>query len=124
MSRTTAQTATGSIANDVNSDITFTGFKSYGLLQIQTSAAAWVRLYISQAARTADASRAEGVDPSADAGVVAEVLTTASALTTQFGPATIGWNTANDTTIYAAVKNKSGITQAITTTLTLLKLED
>ena len=124
VSRTTAQTATGSIANDVNSDITFTGFKSYGLLQIQTSAAAWVRLYISQAARTADASRAEGVDPSADAGVVAEVLTTASALTTQFGPATIGWNTANDTTIYAAVKNKSGITQAITTTLTLLKLED
>ena len=124
VSRTTAQTATGSIANDVNSDITFTGFKSYGLLQIQTSAAAWVRLYISQAARTADASRAEGVDPSADAGVIAEVLTTASALTTQFGPATIGWNTANDTTIYAAVKNKSGITQAITTTLTLLKLED
>ena len=40
-----------------------------------------------------------------------------------FIAAVLGWNSANDTTIYAAVKNKSGGTATITTTLNLLKLE-
>lgn len=91
-------------------------------MSIQTSAAAWVRLYTSSAARTADASRSEGVDPAPDAGVIAEVLSS-GAQTIEFGPAVLGWNSANDTTIYAAVKNKSGGTATITSTLTLLKLE-
>lgn len=121
-SRSTVAVATNSIANDANQNITFTGFKSYGLMSIQTSAAAWVRLYISSSARTSDASRGEGQDPAPDAGVVAEVLSS-GAETIEFGPAVMGWNVADDTTIYAAVKNKSGATATITTTLKILKLE-
>jgi len=121
-SRGTVETATASIANNVDANVTFTGHKAYALMSIQTSAAAWVRLYISSLARTADSTRGEGVDPSPDAGVIAEVLTS-GAQTINFGPAVLGWNLANDTTIYAAVKNKSGGTATISTTLTLLKME-
>jgi hypothetical protein len=121
-SRGTVQASTSSIANDVDANITFTGHKAYALMSIETSTAAWVRLYISSAARIADASRGEGQDPAPDAGVIAEVLTP-GARTVNFGPAVLGWNLANDTTIYAAVKNKSGGTATITTTLTLLKME-
>ena len=120
--RTTAAVTTNSIADDVSEDVSITGFKSYMLMSIQTTSAAWVRLYTSSTARTADASRSEGVDPAPDAGVIAEVLTN-GAQTIEFGPAVLGWNSANDTTIYAAVKNKSGGTATITSTLTLLKLE-
>ena len=121
-SRSTAAVTTNSIADDVSEDVSITGFKSYMLMRIQTTSAAWVRLYTSSTARTADASRSEGVDPAPDAGVIAEVLTN-GAQTIEFGPAVLGWNSANDTTIYAAVKNKSGGTATITSTLTLLKLE-
>jgi len=122
-SRSTTAGTTNSIADDVSEGITLTGFKSYALLNVTVSAQAWVRIYTSSAARTADASRGEGVDPAPDAGVVAEVLTSSTNQTVEFGPSIIGSNTANDTTIYINVKNKSGTTQAITTTLTLLKLE-
>lgn len=120
--RTTAAVTTNSIGNDATENVSITGFKSYMLMSIQTTSAAWVRLYTSSAARTADAGRGEGVDPAPDAGVIAEVLTN-GAQTIEFGPAVLGWNSANDTTIYAAVKNKSGGTATITTTLNLLKLE-
>ena len=121
-SRTTVAVATNSIANDVSENITFTGFKSYALLSIQTSGAAWVRLYTSSAARIADSTRGEGQDPAPDAGVIAEVLSN-GAQTIEFGPAVLGWNSADTTTIYAAVKNKTGGTAAITTTIKILKLE-
>jgi hypothetical protein len=121
-SRSTAATATLTISDDVIENVTFTGFKSYMLMGIQTSAAAWVRLYTNSPARIADATRGEGEDPGPDAGVIAEVLSN-GAQTIGFSPGVLGWNTANDTTIYAAVKNKSGSSLAITTTLTLLQLE-
>ncbi len=120
--RTTAAVTTNSIGNDATENVSITGFKSYMLMSIQTTSAAWVRLYTSSAARTADAGRGEGVDPAPDVGVIAEVLSN-GAQTIEFGPAVLGWNSANDTTIYAAVKNKSGGTATITTTLNLLKLE-
>lgn len=120
--RSTAAVTTNSIGNDATENVSITGFKSYMLLSIQTSSAAWVRLYTSSANRTADAGRGEGVDPGPASGVIAEVLSN-GAETIEFGPAVLGWNSANDTTIYAAVKNKSGGTATITTTLNLLKLE-
>ena len=113
-------TATSLGAGSVsNSDID--GFKSFGLMSIETSHAAWVRLYISSAARTADASRLETTDPLPDAGVIAEVITT-GAETVNFGPAVLGWLTSG-TTISAAITNKSGATNNVQVTLTLLQLE-
>jgi hypothetical protein len=61
------------------------------LMKVATSAAAWVRIYTSEAARIADASRTEGTDPAPGAGVIAEVITT-GAQTVLISPGALGWN--------------------------------
>lgn len=123
-SRTTAAGTTASIADGSYDTININGFKSYMLLKIQTNAAAWVTLYCDDASRTADLTRLETTDPTSGSGVIAEVTTT-GAQTVLMTPTVMGFN--NDTTpgatIYAKVVNKSGSTQAITVTLTLLQLE-
>jgi plastocyanin len=124
-SRSTSNGATsGTHANNTDENLDITGFKSYSLFKIATDRAAWVRLYITSAKRTADASRLQTQDPAATAGVIAEVVTT-GAETVDFTPAALGWNGDGTpgTTIYAAVRNLSGSTSAVDVTLTLLQLE-
>ncbi len=123
--RRTTNTTTNSLANNASENRTITSAaKSYALLKIQTSAAAWVRLYTDTTSRTADESRLEGEDPLAGAGVVAEVITTGSQ-TVLLSPAVIGWNNASPPVaeIPARITNKSGITTTITVTVTLVDLE-
>lgn len=122
--RTTAQASTTSVANGGTVPVLITGFKTYSLLKIQTSHAAWVRLYVSDAARTADAVRTEGVDPAPGAGVLAEVVTTGGQ-TILMSPGVFGWSNESpaNTNIPCAVTNKSGSTAIITVTLTLIQLE-
>jgi len=122
--RTTANTATASIANGASANIEITAAKTYALQKIQTSAAAWVTLYVSAAARTADASRNETTDPLPGAGVIAEVITSDGAIQ-NITPGTIGWNDESTPTTdaYLKVVNKSGSTQAITVTLHFVALE-
>lgn len=122
--RTDVSQTTGSIADDAAANIQFAGFKSYTLYEVQTSHAAWVTLYVNPATRTADASRNINTDPANGSGIVAEVITT-GAQSQLITPATIGFNYDNPatTTIYAKVVNKSGSTQNITVTLTILQLE-
>ena len=123
-SRTTANAATGSIADAASANITIAAAKTYVLHKIQTSAAAWVTLYTDTSSRSSDASRTETTDPLPGSGVIAEVIH-ASGTTSLITPGTIGFN--NDgtpsTNVYAKVVNKSGSTQAITVTLTYLPLE-
>lgn len=123
-SRTTAAGVTSSIANNATGNISITGFKSYSLLKIQTSAAAWVRLYTTSAARSSDSARAQTTDPTPGSGVIAEIITSGSQMQTMT-PAVVGFNDDGTpgTTIYAAVTNLSGGSTAITVTLTLLQLE-
>ena len=94
------------------------------MYKIQTSHAAWVRLYVSAAARTADVSRAQGTDPAYDAGVVTEIITTGSS-TVIMAPAVHGFNDESPVTtnIPVAVTNLSGSSATITVTLTLLQVE-
>jgi hypothetical protein len=123
-SRGTLTVSTGVIANNAASSVAIIGFKTYALLKIETTAAAWVTVYTSTAARTADSGRLETTDPVPGSGVVAEIITTAAA-SQAMTPATIGFN--NDPTpsenIYLKVVNKSGSPTAITVTLTVLQLE-
>jgi len=123
-SRSTAAGTTSSLSNGASADLNITGFKGYALYKIQTSVAAWIRLYTDAASRTADASRLETVDPTAGSGVIAEVITTGNQ-TILMSPAVMGFNneTSPTTTIPVRVTNKSGSTTAVTVTLTLLKLE-
>lgn len=115
---------TASIAENVSTDIDITGHKSYALMTIQTSHAAWVTLYTSNAARVADNSRLETEDPAPDAGIIAEVIT-AGAETVIIGPAAIGYNleTTPTTTIPVKVRSKHASSVAHTVTLNVLKLE-
>jgi len=101
-----------------------TGFKAYALLTITTDRAARVRLYVNAATRTADAARAEGVDPTSDAGVIAEVITT-GADTVIISPGAYGFNLEGTptTTIPCRVTNKSGGTSTVQVDLNILQLE-
>ena len=122
-SRTNPSVTTTTLASNaqVNSDIV-NGFPTYALLKIQTSHAAWVRIYTDDTARTNDASRIITDDPAPDAGVIAEVITTGAEVI-RMSPGVIGWNENADTTIPIRVQNLSGGTASITVTLTAVELE-
>lgn len=123
-SRSTSVGTTGSLADAAETDLDITGFKSYLLATITTNRAARVRLYTTAAARTADASRAEGTDPTSDAGVIAEVITT-GAETVTISPGALGFNleAPPTTTIPCRVTNKSGGTNTVQVSLHVLQLE-
>jgi hypothetical protein len=123
-SRSAVAGTTASLANAATGNLTITGYKGYMLYKIQTSAAAWVRIYTDIASRTADSSRVEGADPTPGAGVVAEVITT-GAQTILISPGALGFSNESspDTNIQLAVTNKSGGTTTITVTLTAVQLE-
>ena len=123
-SRSTATVTTGTLGTGVSDVYAITGFKSYLLLKIQTSQAAWVRIYTDVASRTADSSRAETSDPLPGSGVIAEVITT-GAQEVLLSPATIGFNMENPVTtnIPITVTNK-GSSGTVTVTLTIVKLEN
>ena len=123
-SRTSPSGSTASLADGVSGDLDLTGFKSYSLLTITTDRAAWVRIYANGATRSADNSRGEGTDPTPDAGIIAEVITT-GAETVIVSPGVIGFNleASPTTSIPCRVTNKSGSTSAVLVTLNLLQLE-
>jgi hypothetical protein len=122
--RTNANGTTASIANGVATNLDITGFKTYSLLTIQTSHAAWVTIYANGAARVADATRDEFTDPLPDAGVIAEVITT-GAETVIIAPGITGFNleTTPTTNIPVKVESKASGSNAITVTLNILQLE-
>ena len=120
-SRTTVS-ATNSIASNGIANISMTTPKTYALLSIETSHAAWVTLYSDSTSRTADSSRSETTDPVAGSGVLAEVITSGS--TTQLiTPASVCFNSAGANTTYLKIVNKSGSTANVQVTLTYVSLE-
>ena len=124
-SRTTAQATTSSIADGVSTYATIVASKTYALQKVETSAAAWVTLYTDTTSRSDDSTRNENTDPLPGSGVIADVITTGASVQ-KITPGTIGWN--DDVTpsgnVYLKVVNKSGITQAITVTLTYVQIEN
>ena len=124
VSRNVISLSTASLPSGSTGNIAMVGFKGYMLYKIQTSAAAWVRIYTDSASRAADITRSQGVDPSPGSGVIVEVVTT-GAQTILISPAVVGFS--NETTpnanIQLAVTNNSGGTTPITVTLTIVQLE-
>ena len=118
----TTVAATNSIAANGIANISMTTPKTYALLSIETSHAAWVTLYSDAASRTADSSRNETTDPVAGSGVLAEVITSGS--TTQLiTPASVCFNSAGANTTYLKIVNKSGGTANVQVTLTYVSME-
>ena len=120
-SRTTVS-ATNAIAANGIANISMTTPKTYALLSIETSHAAWVTLYSDTASRTADSSRNETTDPVACSGVLAEVITSGST-TQKITPASVCYNSAAANTTYLKIVNKSAGTANVQVTLTYVALE-
>jgi hypothetical protein len=120
-SRTTVS-ATNAIAANGIANISMTTPKTYALLSIETSHAAWVTLYSDTASRTADSSRNETTDPVAGSGVLAEVITSGST-TQKITPASVCYNSAAANTTYLKIVNKSAGTANVQVTLTYVALE-
>ena len=123
-SRTTVTGTTASIAANITANIQITGFKGYALYKIGVTNNAWVRVYTTQAARLADSTRSSGIDPSGNAGVIAEIITTGNQ-TISLSPAVMGYNdeATPNTTIAVAVTNLTTGTTSFTVSLTLIQLE-
>ena len=111
-----------SISNLSYVNVSFSTPKSYALMSIQTTHAAWVTLYSSTSARTSDATRSQFTDPTPGSGVLSEVITTGPQ-TQKITPATVCYNEAGTGTTYAKIVNQSGSTAVVGVTLTYLKLE-
>jgi hypothetical protein len=123
-SRNNVSVTTTTLAAGSNAAVTATGFKGYNLYSIQVDHAAWVTVYSSTAARTADASRAQSTNPTPGSGVIAEIIS-AGAVTQLITPAAAGFSSESPptTSIPLKVQNTGNTSVAITVTLTLLKTE-
>lgn len=121
--RVTEAETTSSLADLASQTLSFNTIgKSYLLYSIQTSHAAWVRVYTDLASKTADASRTRVDDPPEGAGIVAEVISS-GASTFKISPAIAGYIHGSDTNVTVEVTNLSGAAAAITVTIDALKLE-
>lgn len=95
--------------------------KTYLLTQITTNVPARVILYLDESSRINDSSRVEGISPTPNSGVMAEVVTTSGGLSKIFTPAVSGWSLDGD--IYVKLTNKNTSSSIVTVTLTYLILE-
>ena len=124
MSRTTDSVTFSSLGAGSSATGTLALGKTYSLLKIETSHAAWVTIYIDAASRTNDVNRNIQTDPLPGAGVVAEIVTTGDTIQ-NITPAVVGWN--NDstpaTTAYLKVVNMDASTQNLVVTATYITLE-
>ena len=126
-SRSVVTATTGSVSVGATTNLSITGFKSYGLLKINTSAASWVKLYVDDASRTSDANRSYLEDPLPGSGLIAEARSVSSGSNNFImTPGIVGWNNDSTTgsTIYLSVTNNETSSSAITVDLTVVKLED
>lgn len=82
---------TASLAQDASESGTVALGKSYRVIRVATDRAARVRLYTTVAKRDADASRAAGVTPTGDHGLVMELVTGAD-LDFDMNPQALGSN--------------------------------
>lgn len=95
----------------------------YRLLRVSADKPARIRVYYSDDARTADASRPIGTDPTAPHGLIAEIVTAESLLDVWLNPAVYGYTTDSTAVVPVAVTNTDTSTQSITVTFTWVKSE-
>ena len=123
--RDTVSVTTASLSNDESEDVQVLAYKSYAFLKLQTSIAARVVIYTTTTARTSDSGRSQNTPFTPNTGVIADIITTGNA-PISITPGILGFN--NDSTVstymYLKIVNKSGQTNTVDVTFTLLKLED
>lgn len=121
--RVTLTLNTGSLAAGDTLDTTVELAGGYRLLCIATDSPARVRVYYSDGARAADASRPVGTDPTPPHGLIAEVVTTAELLDVWLNPAVYGYTTDGTAAVPIAVTNTGAGPAAVNVTFTWVKSE-
>lgn len=124
-SRNQSPTVTTATLNaDASENLDLTAHKGYVLYSITASHPCRVRLYDSDASRTADASRLIDEDAPANAGIIAEAVFGSSG-TINFTPGVLGYNAESTptTTAPVAVTNTGTSPQSIGVSLTFVKIE-
>ena len=125
--RETASVTTSSLApGDTDSSKVLSIGKGCMLVKFETDYAAWVHIYSSAAAQSADSVRGRTTDPVAGSGVLLEAITTAGAgLILLLSPAIIAASleASPGTALPITVTNDDGSTQIITVTATLIPVE-
>lgn len=108
--------------DSINIDI-LNAYKGYVLYKIETSHAAWVRIYTDDNLRSLDA-RTIDEDPLNVPGLIAETITVGAEVV-RITPGVIGYNDESPvtTTIPIRVTNLSGSSAQITVTVTIIPLE-
>ena len=124
-SRVSESETTASIADGSSGSVQYATLgKSFALQKVTVDKQCWVRIYSDTAARTADAGRSQGTDPSDGSGVIAEFIATASGTTTfKITPSIMGWLDNSETEVPVAIQNNSGSAGTVTVTIDALKLE-
>ena len=124
-SRVSETETTSSIADGASGSVEYATLgKSFALQKVTVDKQCWVRIYSDTTARTADAGRTQGTDPSDGSGVIAEFIATASGTTTfKITPSIMGWLDNSETEVPVAVQNNSGSAGTVQVTIDVLKLE-
>jgi len=99
--------------------VNFTMHPMVQIYSMTSSVSAWVRVYQSSAASTADASRLVTVDPLAGAGVVAEILTTTANQTITLNPVASSVNAESPRTSVYPVRITNNDVSATSVTVTI-----
>lgn len=123
--RATAAASTGALAAGATASVNVSLAKTSDILNLATNYPAWVRVYSTAAARTADASRPITQDPVPGAGVVLEVLTSSLQLSIPMSPVPSFANGDGTPgpTAYLSITNMDTVSRSITATLTHLPQE-
>lgn len=116
----TATYTTASLADDAIEKGTVSLGKNYLLTNVATDVPARVRVYLDNTTRDADESRAAGVLPTGDHGVMLDLVTTVGDLSWSLSPSVASHCA---TTAGISVTNLSGSAGAVTVTFTELVLE-
>ncbi len=124
-SRETKSVITGSLINGERFNTSLVLHKSCDIQKISTDYPAYVVLYNTDAARTADDPRLYSIDPTPGKGIMAEVLTSVEFPSIALSPVPVFVNddaTPADTA-YLMVQNYDEVPRAITVTITYTQRE-
>lgn len=102
---------------------TLTLAAGYRLLKVSTDSPARVRAYYSTGARTADADRNAGTDPTPPHGVMVDVVTTEEMLDVWLNPAVYGYTTDGTADVPMLVTNNLATSMSLQVTLTWVATE-
>lgn len=123
--RTTTTRTTGPLQPNTREAGTIAMTAGYRIYRLVTNRPARVRLYVTAAQRDADLTRAPGVVPIGNHGLLADLVTTASQLTLDTAPLIDGWDgkATPDGLIPITIDNLDSVTGSVIATLTYLRTE-